>query len=745
MKSNLLKGRSQSERPSVKNLAIRVVFLYASLSSFWMLFSHRLPGVQSYDLTGLACSVAVVGWGFVLLTCGLLSLLICQIVRSLEEKCSAIQSVIESTTDPIFVKDIQGRYVTVNSAGASLLGKPIEEVQGRNDTELFTPKTAQQIVDSDQRVMAISETQTYQEVAKIKRSGRTFLTSQSACPNFQGLVIGVINIAQEITSRLRRIVEVMRADFAAILLKEDRHLLRRQDGSQLWAIVSMNPIFDAAGNCVGALGAIADITERKRLEEKLQYYAFYDPLTGLPNRALFLARTAELIERVSLGEAGLFAVLFLDLERFGIVKYSLGHLVADKLLIATARRLEKCLRPTDTAARVGSDEFAILLADIENVSQVQRIAERIYLQLAKPFDLDGHEVFSTTNIGIALSWKDEHLAHRQSISSCQDAINSVSNRVSIQENPHSQLPTLIYHQPEDILRDADTAMHDAKAHSQAHCAVFHPAMHSGALTRLQLESDLHRAIQRQQFKVYYQPIVSLATLRIAGFEALVRWEHPSRGMVSPAEFIPLAEETGLISLIDRWVLREACQQLGVWQRAFPAPQPLMISVNLSGVQLGQPLMIERLDQVLRETGIDGGSLKLEITESVIVENTAAEIGMLEQLKALGIQLSIDDFGTGYSTLARLHQLPVDTLKIDRSFVSRMTADGHNSEIVHTIVTLAHTLGMDAVAEGVETPEQLDLLRTLQCEYGQGYLFSKPVDSSAARALLLSERFPNHNN
>jgi diguanylate cyclase (GGDEF)-like protein len=507
----------------------------------------------------------------------------------------------------------------------------------------------------------------------------------------------------------------------------------------------MNPIFDAAGNCVGALGAIADITERKRLEEKLQYYAFYDPLTGLPNRALFLARTAELIERVSLGEAGLFAVLFLDLERFGIVKYSLGHLVADKLLIATARRLEKCLRPTDTAARVGSDEFAILLADIENVSQVQRIAERIYLQLAKPFDLDGHEVFSTTNIGIALSWKDEHLAHRQSISSCQDAINSVSNRVSIQENPHSQLPTLIYHQPEDILRDADTAMHDAKAHSQAHCAVFHPAMHSGALTRLQLESDLHRAIQRQQFKVYYQPIVSLATLRIAGFEALVRWEHPSRGMVSPAEFIPLAEETGLISLIDRWVLREACQQLGVWQRAFPAPQPLMISVNLSGVQLGQPLMIERLDQVLRETGIDGGSLKLEITESVIVENTAAEIGMLEQLKALGIQLSIDDFGTGYSTLARLHQLPVDTLKIDRSFVSRMTADGHNSEIVHTIVTLAHTLGMDAVAEGVETPEQLDLLRTLQCEYGQGYLFSKPVDSSAARALLLSERFPNHNN
>ena len=1136
MKSNVLKGRSKSERPSVENLAIRIVFLYASLSSLWMLFTDRLLAAQSYELTGLAWPVAVQCWGFVLVTSGLLYLLMRQSVGTQQEKCGVLHSVIESTTDAIFVKDLQGRYFTVNSAGASLLGKPVEEVLGRDDTELFPPETARQIIESDRRVIALSETKTYEECATLKTSGRTFLTTKSACRNPQGNVIGVICRAHEITGRLQteqalqetdrklqaliqaapvainildlqgkvqlwnpaaerifawsepevkgrplpvvpedkldelrgvletvfqtkqlqehhslqidrmpvgcivhdsefritdwnpaaerifgftkaevqgtvpdrlvpeavrldldslkqrlkegdmtahslnenltkdgrtiicewhntplkqadgtvtgvlsmvaevtdrvRAIEQLReseerfrtmADSAPMLLwlsgsdglctffnqtwlkftgrtleqeigtgwaegvhPEDvrcclqtyrsafqaresfqmeyrlrradgeyrwildagtprftpggnfvgyigcaiditdrkqaseavresearyRHLIestiegvwvvdaegktvfvnrqmaemlgytpeemqgqpllafldeeslplatagssrrrqgiqerqdlkfRRQDGSQLWAIVSTNPIFDAAGNCAGALSAITDITERKRVEEKLQYYAFYDVLTGLPNRSLFLARAGELIERASLGEGGLFAVLFLDLERFGIVKYTLGHLVADKLLIATARRLEGCLRPTDTAARVGSDEFAILLADIQDVSQVQRIAELIYQQLAKPFDLDGREVFSTTSIGIALSWRDERLAHTQSIASCRDAIYSVSNRVSNrvfeQENPNSQLPALIYDQPEDILRDADTAMHHAKVYSQGHCAVFDPAMHLGALTRLQLESDLQRAIQRRQFQVYYQPIVSLATGRIVGFEALVRWEHPSRGMVSPGEFIPLAEETGLITLIDRWVLREACRQLGVWQRAFPAAKPLMMSVNLSGVQLGQLGTIERLDQVLRETGVDGGSLKLEITESAIMENTAAEIGMLEQLKALGIQLSIDDFGTGYSSLARLHQLPVDTLKIDRSFVSRMTADGHNSEIVHTIVRLAHTLGMDAVAEGVETPQQLEILRTLQCEYGQGYFFSKPVDSDAARALLLSERFPNQNN
>jgi EAL domain-containing protein (putative c-di-GMP-specific phosphodiesterase class I) len=279
------------------------------------------------------------------------------------------------------------------------------------------------------------------------------------------------------------------------------------------------------------------------------------------------------------------------------------------------------------------------------------------------------------------------------------------------------------------------AMHHAKMLGKARHAVFNPTMQEQAVARLQLEADLRRAIERQQFQVYYQPIVSLKTGKITGFEALVRWIHPIRGMVSPIEFIPLAEETGLISLIDRWVLREACEQLRIWQRLFATEEPLTMSVNLSSVQLAQLGLIERLDQILCETGIDGRYLKLEITESAIMQNAASGTAMLKQLKALGVQLSIDDFGTGYSSLARLHQLPIDTLKIDRSFVSRMANDGESLEIIRAIITLAHTLDMDVIAEGAETSQELAQLRSLQCEYGQGYFFSKPVDSYAAEELL----------
>jgi EAL domain-containing protein (putative c-di-GMP-specific phosphodiesterase class I) len=285
------------------------------------------------------------------------------------------------------------------------------------------------------------------------------------------------------------------------------------------------------------------------------------------------------------------------------------------------------------------------------------------------------------------------------------------------------------------------AMHHAKKLGKARHTVFNPAMQEQAVARLQMEADLQRAIERQQFQVRYQPIVSLETSQITGFEALVRWTHPTRGMVSPLEFIPLAEETGLIGLIDRWVLREACIQLAIWQQRFGADIPLTMSVNLSGVQLTQVSLIERLDQILRETGIDGRSLKLEITESAIAENAATGSVMLEQLKALGVQLSIDDFGTGYSSLARLHQLPIDTLKIDRSFVSRMGDDAESLEIVRTIITLAHSLAMDVIAEGIEMPQELEQLRSLQCEYGQGYFFSKPVDSNAAGELLTKQLQP----
>jgi diguanylate cyclase (GGDEF)-like protein len=477
-----------------------------------------------------------------------------------------------------------------------------------------------------------------------------------------------------------------------------------------------------------------DITERKQTEEQLWRYAFYEPLTGLPNRALFLERLEQRIEGAKRSKGGLFAVLLLELEHFEMVKYSLGHLAADQLIVATARRLEGCLQQTDTVARLGSDEFAILLADIPDREGATKMADRIHQLLRLPFDLNGREVFSTINIGIALGGSEQLGVTSQELESRTLELSKEIRNSSLPAKPLTRSD-----RPEDFLRAADTAKHHAKVQTQVGHAVFKPAMHEQAVERFQLETDLRRAIERQQFQVYYQPIVSLETGNITGFEALVRWIHPTRGMVSPLEFIPLAEETGLISLIDWWVLGEACAQLGVWQQAFAELRvPLTMSVNLSGLQLTQLGLLERLDKILRETGVQGRSLKLEITESGLLKNSPCGTVMLEQLKTLGVQLSIDDFGTGYSSLARLHQLPIDTLKIDRSFVSRMADDGESLEIVRAIMTLAHSLEMDVIAEGVETQEQLAQLRSLQCEYGQGYFFSKPMDSHVAGELIAAQ-------
>ncbi|HEY9872350.1 MAG TPA: bifunctional diguanylate cyclase/phosphodiesterase, partial [Candidatus Obscuribacterales bacterium] len=437
--------------------------------------------------------------------------------------------------------------------------------------------------------------------------------------------------------------------------------------------------------------------ERRAMEMRnIQLYAFYDQLTGLPNRTYLLERLGETIERSHSDKGGLFAVLFLDLNRFQIVKYSLGHRVADQLIVATARRLETCLRPTDVVARVGSDEFAILLADLSKVEDATRIADHIYKQLILPFSLDGRDVFVTANIGIAVG--------------------------SYSSNPLEGNDL-----PENFLRAADTAMYHAKMVCKLPYAVFEPAMHARAVARLQLDTDLRRAIERQELQVYYQPIVSLKSGRITGFEALVRWQHPQRGFLSPAEFIPVAEETGLIIAIGEWVLFEACRQLRVWEEAFPAACPLIMNVNISGIQFRQPNLIEQIDHILQKTGLNPSFLKLEITESVVMENAELAKTLLEQLKARNIQLGMDDFGTGYCSLSYLHRFPLDTLKIDRSFVSRMGVDGENLEIVRTIATLAHQLGMDVIAEGVETAEQLAQLATMQCEYGQGYFFAQPVD------------------
>jgi len=442
-----------------------------------------------------------------------------------------------------------------------------------------------------------------------------------------------------------------------------------------------------------------EVGVRQRAEEQLVYSAFHDTLTGLPNRAFFIERLESAIELAKQCEGYLFAVLFLDLDRFKVVNDSLGHMVGDQLLLSITSRIKTCLRSGDTVARLGGDEFTILLEDIKDVSEAKRVASRIQEQLRLPFKLSGNEVFTTASIGIALSVAD-------------------------------------YNRPEQILRDADMAMYRAKTRGKARYEVFDIAMHSSAMALLHLETDLRRAIERQEFRLHYQPIISLDSGMISGFEALVRWQHPERGLVSPAEFIPMAEETGLIVAIGSWVICEACRQMHVWQVQFPADLPLAISVNISGKQFSQPDLSEQIERILQETNLDPRSLKLEITESAIVENAEAATVMLARLRQLGIQLYMDDFGTGYSSLSYLHRFPTDMLKIDRSFVSRMSFDNENAEIVRTIVTLAHNLGMSVTAEGVETAEQLALLKALKCEYGQGYFFSKPMDSEAATALIL---------
>ncbi|MBD2242221.1 bifunctional diguanylate cyclase/phosphodiesterase [Nostoc sp. FACHB-888] len=442
-----------------------------------------------------------------------------------------------------------------------------------------------------------------------------------------------------------------------------------------------------------------DVTERKQAESQLRRNAFYDGLTGLANRALFMEHLKHALQQTKRQKDYLFAVLFLDLDRFKVINDSLGHLKGDQFLITIAHILTACIRSTDIAARLGGDEFAIQLEGIQDVSDAIKVAERIQQELRSPLKLDEQEVFTSASIGIALS------------------------------------STIDYDQPEQLLRDADTAMYQAKALGKSRYVLFNPDMYANALARLQLEADLRRAIERLEFQVYYQPIVSLTNGSILGFEALLRWQHPERGLLNPGDFIPLAEETGLIVEIGYWVLYEACRQMRAWQMSYPHHSLKKMSVNLSVKQFCQPNLIEQIRHILDSTGLDANSLALEITESVIVENGDEATAILLQLRELGIEISLDDFGTGYSSLGRLYSFPISVLKIDRSFVNPMTTDNRNLEIIDIIVALAHKLGMTVIAEGVETQEQVPILKNLHCESAQGYFFSSPLHSSGAVALI----------
>jgi diguanylate cyclase (GGDEF)-like protein/PAS domain S-box-containing protein len=478
---------------------------------------------------------------------------------------------------------------------------------------------------------------------------------------------------------------------------ENEYRMREKEGLYRWMLCRGIAIRDASGRAYRAAGSQTDISVRKDAEEKLFFDAFHDALTGLPNRALFLDRLDRSIRRAVRRDGYQFAVLFMDLDRFKVINDSLGHSAGDQLLIGIARRLENCLRPGDTIARLGGDEFTILIEDVMHASDATHVAERILEELGQPFSLSNQEVFSSASIGIALGGPN-------------------------------------YDHPEEMLRDADTAMYRAKAQGKMRYAVFDAPMHARALELLHLETELRRAVERDDFQVLYQPIIDLKSGKISGFEALLRWHHPLRGVMLTSQVIPLAEETGLIVPIGRWVLREACRQMKDWVDRFDLGRKLSMSVNLSGKQFMQNTLLKQVQQAIDDSGLDPRTLRLEITESVLMENAESATAIVSQLRVMEINLHIDDFGTGYSSLSYLHRFPIDTLKIDRSFIARMTY-GDEIEIVRTITSLAHHLGKSVIAEGVETREQLEKLRSLGVEQAQGYLFSKPLDPAEVEALL----------
>jgi diguanylate cyclase (GGDEF)-like protein/PAS domain S-box-containing protein len=487
---------------------------------------------------------------------------------------------------------------------------------------------------------------------------------------------------------------------------EGEYRIRRKDGQYVWMLARATAVRDAKGVAIRLVGSQSDISEQKAVEDQLLHEAFHDALTGLPNRVLFVDRLGVLVDRARHGKNPKhFAVLFVDVDRFKYVNDSLGHLAGDEFLIEVGRRLQSCVGEKDTLARYGGDEFTILLDQMSGAWAVQAFCEKLQKVMAAPFEYQGEEFYSSLSVGSTFS-------------------------------------ALGYERPDDMMRDADTALYQAKARGRGRHVAFDKSMHAEARAKLQLEADLRRAIERGEFRILYQPLIALGMAtrqgRLAGFEALVRWHHPTRGVLSPSQFLPAAEETGLILEIDRWVLREACLQMRTWQTMYPHRLPLHVSVNLSGQHFLQLDLAQQIRTILKETTLNPEFLRIELTESVLVKNpTASEV--FRELREIKVQLNLDDFGTGYSSLSYLSKFPVDRLKIDRSFVMAMTGNGQNTEIVRTILQLAHNLKLNVVAEGVETAEQLESLRAFGCEFAQGYHLAYPLEGDSAGELIASGR------
>jgi diguanylate cyclase (GGDEF) domain len=444
-----------------------------------------------------------------------------------------------------------------------------------------------------------------------------------------------------------------------------------------------------------------EIVERKTAEQKLMYDSLHDAMTGLPNRVLFLDRLGQVIENSKRHAEYIFAVLFVDIDHFKIINDSLGHLTGDQLLISIAQRMKACLRSSDTVARFGGDEFAILLEISGGKDSAANVAQKIQEAIKLPLKLDGHELYTTASIGIVLN-------------------------------------VMGYEQPEEILRDADIAMYQAKASGKARFKIFDIEMRSQAFSRLELEQELRTALENEEFQLHYQPIISMETNQVASFEALIRWGHPQRGLLPPADFLSIAEESGLILPLGKWILDEACQQLMKWHQKHPSLQNVSINVNVSNRQFSQPNFVEEVIEALQISGLKADSLRLEITESVLISNFAAANKVFTQLRNLGVQLQIDDFGSGYSALGYLQHFPISAVKIDKSFIDEMGKGHRGTELIRAIVSMTRELGMDAIAEGIETKEQLNGLKSLACGFGQGFLLSKPLDKESAEKILAKQ-------
>ncbi|OWY67481.1 diguanylate cyclase [cyanobacterium TDX16] len=488
---------------------------------------------------------------------------------------------------------------------------------------------------------------------------------------------------------------------------EREHRILHKDGTYRWVLSRGLAVRNEQGQAYRMAGSQTDITDRHRAEAQLSHDALHDRLTGLSNRILFQERLEHVLQLAKRHNIFSFAVLFIDLDRFKTINDSLGHLVGDRLLIGIAQRLKACIRNSDTLARLGGDEFAILIEDVDNKGDIIHLVERMQQEFKLPFHLNGQEVYANASIGVLID-------------------------------------TANYDCAEDLLRDADIAMYRAKERGRGCYEIFDIAMRDRAVAMLHLETDLRKAIINQEFQLHYQPIVALHNNQITGFEALVRWQHPDKGLIPPIEFIGVAEETGLILPLGMWVLQEACTQMRAWHEEFPSHPPLSVSVNVSGKQFAQVDLVDKIRQILAETSFDPHCLKLEITESTIVEDLVSARAKLSQLQELGIQVSIDDFGTGYSSLSYLSRFPINFLKIDRSFIQDIDTSSERLEIIRAIVSLADSLKIDVVAEGVETASQLAQLCSLQPTSGQehfaqGYLFSKPLNRDAAKNLIASGR------